>query len=385
MKDFDLSREPVVAHQKFSDGSRKGDMYRRTTSRIVGAHYAQLRPLSFSLPKITNLDAVRTTQEDFKGLWSSNTINELWYKRGQELVNGLNASLENSNVSDSNTSNLLSLISQTIHQPELFGVYAYATLLYNLQFGLESLRESDRKFSLSSVQDLLKTPTAKFENKPNDDKLKNWLIDSFGSIEEFRTLLLNSAKSIKGDGYVWLVAESNVSESILKNSVNFSDPTSAKSPVYNNLSIINTYNVGIVDDSIRSGQVNRLHLQKTAKVAALKLKQQNSAIAKSLDKDSAENSAPIVTEEESKILKEIEEFDNEISNLTLGTVEEAELNYLFNDRKLLPVLAIDASQRNYLLDYGVFGKQQYLDNLWECIDWEVVISRLPERTKKFVH
>lgn len=354
-------------------------MIGRSTTRILGVRHVSARFLSFSLPKIATLESLKATEQDFSGLWSNNTINELWFKRGQELVNGLNASLEQSTVSTSRTSSLMELIGQTIQQPELFGIYAYASLLFNLQFSLESLKENNQgKIIESQANDLLKTPTSNFENIPRNEKLHDWLVDSFGSIEEFRTLLLNSAKSIKGDGYVWLVAESNLSESVLKSSPNIANPGSVKSPVYNNLAIVNTYNVGIVEDSIRSGQINRLKLQKSAKIAALKSKQQERI-------DSGTDVETVYTSEENELLGQIDQLDQEIQNLTLGTVEEAEFNTLYSDKKLLPLLAIDASQRNYLLDYGVFGKQQYLDNLWECIDWDVVINRLPERTKKLFH
>lgn len=354
-------------------------MLKSSSSIIRSSRLLQSRLLSFSLPKISSLETLKSTEQDFQGLWTNNTINELWFKRGEELVNGLNASLDQSSVSDSGPSNLMGLIGQTIQQPELFGVYAYASLLFNLQFALESLKENSAgKIIYSQPQDLLKTPTSSYDNIPRNEKLHDWLVDSFGSIEEFRTLLLNSAKAIKGDGYVWLVAESNLSESILRSSPNMSDPGSTKPPVYNNLAIVNTYNVGIVEDSMRSGQMNRLKLQKNAKIAALRSKQQDRIDANN-DVESA------YTNEENQLLEEINELDEEINNLTLGTTEEAEFNALYSDKKLLPLLAIDASQRNYLLDYGVFGKQQYLDNVWECIDWDVVINRLPDRTRKLFH
>lgn len=299
-------------------------------------------------------------------------------------MEGLNQSLEQANGAsngsqspDTQSNNLLDLVSQTIHKPELFGIYSYASLLYNLQFFMESLKEgtkgqSEIKFGVPS--DLLKTPTESYTNQPSNEELRDWIVDSFGSIEEFRTLLLNSAMGIKGDGIVWLVAESNLSQSILKNSPSITEPGATKEAIYNNLAIVNTYNTGIVDDSIRSGQINRLKLQKDAKIVSLKNK-----------KRQRENINELDQEELDVIQQEIESLEQEIDHLTLGTTEEAEFNTLYNDKKLLPLLAIDASMRNYLLDYGVFGKQSYLDNVWECIDWDIVGRRMPERTKQFIN
>jgi len=342
-------------------------MYRVANRGVVAGRYLQRRLLSFNLPTISQLETLKSTEQDFQGLWSNRTVNELWFKRGEQLISGLNGSIEQSNVSDSTTSsNLPELISQTINHPELYGVYAYSALLYNLQFSLESLKQNTNgTFGVSGPEELLKTPTDEFSNIPQNDKLVSWINHSFGSIVEFRTLLLNSAKAIKGDGYVWLVAESNLSQSVLRNSPNIAEPGTSKQPIYSNLAIVNTYNVGVVEDSIRSGQMNRLKQQKDAKLAALKQKQKQ-------------------RQEEQELVEEIEE-EKQGDNLTLGSVEEAEFNSLYNDKKLLPLLAIDASQRAYLLDYGVFGKQQYLDNVWECIDWDIVANRLPERTKQFIH
>ena len=342
------------------------------------------RSVSYKLPTINTLETLKSTSQDFSGLFSNKTVDELWFKRGEQLVEGLNQSLEQANGAsngsqspDTQSNNLLDLVSQTIHKPELFGIYSYASLLYNLQFFMESLKEGTKgkaeiKFGVPS--DLLKTPTESYTNLPSNDELRDWIVDSFGSIEEFRTLLLNSAMGIKGDGIVWLVAESNLSQSILKNSPSITEPGATKEAIYNNLAIVNTYNTGIVDDSIRSGQINRLKLQKDAKIVSLKNK-----------KRQRENINELDQQELDVIQQEIESLEQEIDHLTLGTTEEAEFNTLYNDKKLLPLLAIDGSMRNYLLDYGVFGKQSYLDNVWECIDWDIVGRRMPERTKQFIN
>lgn len=42
----------------------------------------------------------------------------------------------------------------------------------------------------------------------------------------------------------------------------------------------------------------------------------------------------------------------------------------------LPLLCINVWEHSYLLDYGVSGKGEYLENLWDCIDWKVINSRV---------
>lgn len=42
----------------------------------------------------------------------------------------------------------------------------------------------------------------------------------------------------------------------------------------------------------------------------------------------------------------------------------------------LPLLAISLWDVSYMHDYGVNGRREYLDRVWECINWDVVNKRL---------
>lgn len=341
----------------------------------------QYRSVSYTLPIIPNLESIKLSEKNFSGLYSNKTVEELWFKRGQELINGLNQLLEEHQILNP-PQDLNELITLTFNKPEFYGIYSYASLLHNLQFYLENLKPNDSGIiKFCDEFELLKNPdlNTQISNQPKDEQLKNWIIDSFGSLSEFKTLLLNSAKGIKGDGIVWLVAQASRSDSNLNENNAYNQIDSSSSLNYNTLSIMNTYNAGIVDDSIRSGQISKLKEEKIIKIASLKKKQEE---RKKIIQENGES-------EELSNIEDIEfqkhlELSSIPSDLILGSIEEAEFSTLYSDRKLLPVLAIDASMRNYLLDYGVFGKQQYLDNVWNCINWDVVAKRLPPRFKTTV-
>lgn len=333
----------------------------RTLPRAALARRS-VRSVSYILPSIPLLDNLRVGNKGLDGLYSQKQVGELWFERGQSLVNGLNQLLEDNKVTNA-PSDLNELITLTFNKPELYGIYSYALMLHNLQFCMETLKPNDSTGAASLVSKkgesaLLETPSiaTTFSNEPKETALREWIQDSFGLIAEFRTLLLNSAQGIKGDGVTWLVAQATYSESTLK--------TGNSDVSFNKLAVMNTYNAGIVDDSIRLGQVTKLKQQKQAKLEAVKRRQQ----------ERSEIEGTVV--EETEPVKE--------NDLVLGTLEEAEEALLFSDRKLLPLLAIDASMRAYLPDYGVFGKQQYLSNVWDCIDWDVVSRRAPHRFKPSV-
>lgn len=356
-------------------------MYRLAGQRCLSRHGAPLRKydlfarsVSYTLPIIPNLESAKVGEQSFHGLYSNNSVNELWFKRGQHLIDGLNRSLQEHQI-ENPPSDLNELITLTFNKPDLSGIYSHASLLHNLQFTFESLKPNENKQIVKSTESaLLQTPNVfeEVSNAPTDANLNQWIIDSFGSLVEFRTLLLNSAKGIKGDGITWLVARASRSENGFLNH-NSSDLT------YKTLSVMNTYNAGIVDDAIRSGQIEKFKQQKAAKIEALRRKQQEKELI-----SNSESSTPS-DEVEPEIVNETStEFAGIPKNLILGTIEEAEFATLYSDCKLLPLLAIDASMRNYLLDYGIYGKQEYLNNFWDCIDWDVVAKRLPPRFKATV-
>lgn len=301
---------------------------------------------SFSLPVHKTLEVLKATNANFEGLFSHKAVDQLWFDRGQQLVQNLNQYLAQTNTISDKEYTLNEIISLSMNRPELFHIHKNASNLYNLTFFFENIRQLDTppaKIVPPTKEALLATPSDEFTNKPMDVSLVDWINHSFGSVQELRNLLINSAKGIKGDGTVWLVAESTMSENYLNKS-NFS------SPMFHNLAVVNTYNGGMIDDAERSGQVNRM---KTL-----------------LEKNQQE--------------QEQEKESNANSELELGSTEQAELETAFHNKRLVPALAIDVSPRNYLLDYGVYGKQKYLENVWECIDWDVVSRRLPERSKQVI-
>lgn len=329
--------------------------------RGLGQH--SRRFVSYNLPAVRLLDLLKSNKAGLPGLFSNKTVEELWYTRGQRLVDNLNGQIAKQKVENAPL-NLEELINVSFSKPDLQELFTNASLLHNLQFYLESLQANEgRSFTKADVSALFETPNSSvnIDNVPRDEALAEWIVDSFGSMIEFKTLLLNSAASIKGDGTTWLVAQATYSESAMRDGAK-------NGASFDTLAIMNTYNAGIVDDSMRSGQLTKMKYQKLAKMEAA----QRRVLER---KELAGQEQELATEAE-----EVQKTST-IQENSLGSIEEAEENYLYFDRKLLPLLAIDSSMRTYLEDYGVYGKRKYLENVWHCIDWDVVASRTPPRFK----
>ena len=59
-------------------------------------------------------------------------------------------------------------------------------------------------------------------------------------------------------------------------------------------------------------------------------------------------------------------------------------HFLDSDTRLsqfVPILCLNAWQHTYLHDYGVTGKRDYLKNLFDCVEWRVVASRMPQLSR----
>lgn len=58
------------------------------------------------------------------------------------------------------------------------------------------------------------------------------------------------------------------------------------------------------------------------------------------------------------------------------SVATARANKSYGAQEFIPLLNINCWEHAWIVDYGVRGKQKYLENLWDKIDWEKVDSRL---------
>ncbi|GAV51723.1 hypothetical protein ZYGR_0AF01940 [Zygosaccharomyces rouxii] len=289
---------------------------------------------SYITPTLEHLN----TGSGLKGLFSSQGLDNGWFSRAEHYTNKLN-SLTNG-VEEVP---LEKLIYENAKSGVKRNIVNYATLLYNLKFALSTLHGCPKELPNASdidARQLLKTPelALKYANEPLDtgnEKLHAALVSSFGSIVEFRTLFLNSNNAISGDGFTWLVARRVASQDFDSQKLEF-----------DRLFILNTYNAGSPFNFNKKGHMDEL-------------KNQYGKVNKELDQEQQELRTPLRSK----------------------SVEEARQTEAFKDIEYLPLLAIDASPKAWLHDYGPYGKQVYLDRVWESIEWDLVESRLPEKSQ----
>ncbi|AOA62711.1 37S ribosomal protein, mitochondrial [Komagataella phaffii CBS 7435] len=223
--------------------------------------------------KIKDLEFLR--DKGITGLYSSKGLNNVWYDKAdycrenlnqllQQSVNKnallscfLNKSLDKGSIHLSDTSDsidrlnqLISTAAQSCEGSESFTVdheiYNLSTQLYNHHFAMSSLNsggnESNRVYK-PDASELLKThPNTDVSiSLSHDAQLLKQIKSSFGSLEQLKTLLINSSLAIKGNGFTWLIALFSKSDSKL-----FLD----------DLYVVNSYNNGTPSDRLKNGQLD---------------------------------------------------------------------------------------------------------------------------------
>ncbi|ESW98264.1 hypothetical protein KL918_003993 [Ogataea parapolymorpha] len=229
------------------------------------------------------------------------------------------------------------LLSKTAKKPTEQFVFQNASAIYNLYYFLSSLKPNpDNTVAKVGVEELYKTPDvfSEIKNAPRPE-FESQIEASFGSLQEFKTLLLSTAKAVKGNGYTWLVYKFRQPE--------LGQETRDLSR-FSSLAILNTYNHG-TPHHFRAGQISN---------------------ARAFKKQKSESS---------------EEDDGSFAmyKIDIPSLEQAQdtydpLKYVYE-----PLMAIGNNPSFYLRDYGVFGKASYLENVWNCIDWSVVETRWANR------
>lgn len=298
---------------------------------------------SYSTLSVENL----VKNESLPGLFSAKGLNAAWFERAELYTQRLKRLTH-----DQLDGSLEKVIAQTSRSALKREIHIYAQLLHNLQFSISALRPNSRYESsmYRGSADLLSAPLEDPQIITNDPRAKNMnkladMIDkSFGSMVEFKTLLLNSNMAINGDGFTWLVTEnlsSDKASTIL-------DPVGHEMMLY----VVNTYNAGSPTNINSSGIMEDMENQLNKD-----LKKQRSEAALQEPENPAESTW---------------------SERVRDKQKKAAYNYSHNRTvSYTPLMAIDASPKSWLTDYGPFGKREYLNRIWESIDWSIVQARLP--------
>lgn len=318
---FSLRSRALMASRRFN-----------STSPII-EHY--------TTPQIPHIDRLKNS--GIPGLLSAEGLDNAYYRRAELYCYGLNKEITKSGLA---AHDLEVIIREYSKSPSKINLYNNASLLNNIEFSISSLggvRDEESIPNKVGTKSLLENPDINNTviNSPPEGEFKDWINYSFGSILEFKTLLLNSANAINGDGFTWLVARKP------KRSLYLDDYQPRDE--YDGLFVLNTYNAGNPNNSIRFGQITEIK----KKLQELKNKSNNSSDSNNF----------------------------KISTSSILPLLDAKDSAMVDDIEYKPILAIDASPKVWLHDYGIYGKKKYLEQTWKALDWDIILRRVPARTE----
>ncbi|CAM9021719.1 unnamed protein product [Wickerhamomyces anomalus] len=266
----------------------------------------------YKTPEIPQIDV--NAANGINGLFSKQGLQNAWYKRAEIYCDALDKEIAREGLAAHDPEVLVNQYAKSSSKLQLFN---NASLLYNTEFAMSCLGGVRNEDSLPAKPDsksLLSNPDISHEipNQPIDETFQDWIKDSFGSVLEFKTLLLNSANAINGDGFTWLVA---------------------RTP----------------NNSVRFGQLTQIS-EKLRKLS-----------------EQSEDKSMTFKPPASSIL----------------SLVDARNVAVYGNTEYKPILAIDASPKAYLYDYGVYGKKTYLEQVWKALDWDIITRRLPPRSENY--
>lgn len=327
------------------------------------------------IPQLNNIQA------GIPNVISKDTLSSYWKNRAlyhlDNIVLELNKTAENPVKIETITEEYLrEIIDSKILTSSGRQLFLNASLLSNIVFSLKTLSLTE-----NAEHEISRTST------PN---LYHLIVQSFGSIKEFESVLTNSANSISGDGFSWLLLNiDNMGDNFVgdksytsifddnsgSNDVsdgNDSDKMLLVKPRIHSLKVVNTYNGG----SPHFFQKNNGIFKRTLQYMEMKteLSEIEKTIAAKLEDD--------ITNRE---ISSKDSSMNESGERSLEKLraEKDRINFLLGQQNRgVPVLGIDSSPKVWLLDHGIEGKKLFLKNLIKSTNWNLVEERLVQSLKQ---
>ncbi|KAL6934810.1 uncharacterized protein HGUI_02878 [Hanseniaspora guilliermondii] len=343
----------------------------------VNKHVCRNAAFVAKTEKVSIVPEIQSIQENASKVWSNDVFKQYYNTRVveplEEAMKIFNEKTKNpdetiNNVADINQKFITNQLKNNLFTGQGKKSFTKLSLVNNSSFALSSLTKNEQ--AEQSINPVL---------TPN---LYHLIMRSFGSLEEFEKLLLLSAKHIQGDGFTWLVLNTDMTRKNFTEDKSYQDLMNEfklDSMEYNydneaikiinslhSLKVLNTYNAGspfVFDRFNGAFEKTLLYIENSAEVQT-KRSEQLDALRKEMEQRFLRDKDPTVEKDSLSYMYEMYKQEKRI-NLSLNLLIRTD-----------PVLAIDCSPKLWLLDYGVEGKMEYLKNLYSVTNWSLIEKRL---------
>lgn len=296
------------------------------------------RAINASRRGLHSLPALPANLKDGEGcepLFSQQTVRLLWDDWHAGLLNKLNDEVRGTVWENSS---IVETVIGTSQDPTKIQAFNYASMALNNSFFLSGLKAKQMP---EGIQHWSELPP----KKPGKSLLTQ-IENHFESLPAFKLAFSSAAYGMAGSGYVWLVQDRE-----------------------QNLGIIPTFGAGtiLVQNRLQRDGGGHAAWFEASSVESKPSKKEGYFISRTTDaqgspfdpRSNAGNRPP-----------QVRSFSSAPSRSNSDSVGE----------ELFPLLCVSVHERDWLPDYGMWGKEEYLMRFWECVDWERVF-RLHEEYK----
>lgn len=317
-----------------------------TSARSLMASYA--RPLRSAVRRATispvtsrslhSLPPLPASLNEGKGcepLFSQQTVKLLWEDWHGGLLNKLNDEVrgtpwENSSVTET--------VIGTATDPQHIQAFNYASMALNNSFFLSGLKPKDLPPNVTHWTDVAPP-------KP-PQPLAREIENHFQSLPAFKLAFSSAAYGMSSSGYVWLVQDRN-----------------------GLMGIVPTFGAGTVLVQNRQQRGDRRADWLKASVTDAQGQTTSSSTSQSLSAaaESTLTSSSMSTPPFSQGLGVQARTFSSSARLNFDVTGEQQPGS--RGEELFPLLCVSVHERDWLPDYGMWGREEYLMRFWECVDW----------------
>ncbi|CAG8443558.1 6186_t:CDS:2 [Acaulospora morrowiae] len=268
-------------------------------------------------------------EEGLPPLFSAETLKDLWEYQSS-LIDTLNNLVAGTEFEQEH---IFTTIAKTAQVPEKAQLFNCASQVWNNDFFLRTLSTSGKQLTPLSNS----SESIKYE---------------FGSFENFQNHFKYMALGLFGSGWTWLVLTE-----------------------FRVLRIINTYNAGIIND--KTGTLPKANACSTSLLLSFQSGTPlDTTRLQSYDPNNHPSPLPdspffFTATSPFSPTANINESTKPLPPPSIKLVQEPT-----HQSKFIPLLALNVWEHAYLRDFGMEGKEKYIDAFWNCVDWYKVEERI---------
>ncbi|PPJ54866.1 hypothetical protein CBER1_06061 [Cercospora berteroae] len=292
-----------------------------TTTTSIRSISATSRLQKHSVPPLAFDETFE--EKGVPGLFSKDGYNLAWKQYQSLLVQKLNELTAGEPIADKDPKDLALIFARDPLNASLFN---HASMAFNNHYFFNSLS--------TAPLPLYKAP-----------QLSESLVKTFGSIETLRETMLETATSMFGPGFVWLVWARNIDNS----SASRGSSLASRSGSWR---ILTTYNAG-------------------TPFPEAGYRQQGLDMA-----NNTQNSYQAWVQQQAMIPGNTAGAFGAYSHSG-----QAAAKLPPGGTNVMPVLCVNTWEHVWLYDFGVAGKRQYLNDWWNAVDWGIVQERAPAEAR----